>query len=118
MAGGSGGGMMAGGSGGGAMAGGGIASTDDYNAKELDMVNKFKDAYGQADCDKAAAAIGPLFDSNHDAIAALRAWQRDHTADEKAFDDAHKDVIDPMKAAAKKCKDNAAFRAAMEKMPH
>jgi hypothetical protein len=131
MAGGSG-GTMAGGSGG-TMAGGSgdtmggsaapassvkdIASADDYKARNEAMLAKFKDAFGQSDCDKAAAALGPLIDANKDEITAIRTYEKAHPEEENKFDDAHKDAEKPMMATADKCNSNAAFHAAMDKMP-
>jgi hypothetical protein len=117
MAGGGSGATMAGGGSGATMAGGGIASKDDYTKKNEEIVAKFGDVIKAGDCDKGAAALTSLIDGNLDTLKQIHVYETAHPDDDKAFDAAHKDAEKPITDYVTKCEKNAAFTAAMAKMP-
>ena len=105
----------------GGVSNGPISSTDDYKTRGTALLDKMLDAMKETDCDKLAANISSFIDANKGAMDALKAWDKDHKDDKKAFEDANKDkmqtMMGSMMTTMEKCKDNKALKDALAKMP-
>lgn len=104
-------------------AGGGDMTAADYEAKNVEMMDKVTAAFASAgtDCDKAAAAVSKFFDDNKAQMDALDAFEKAHPDVKKQVEDKHQDktkaFMDTAGKLMESCKDNKAMQAAMSKIP-
>jgi hypothetical protein len=95
----------------------------DYEAKNVDMMDKAAAMFASAgtDCDKAAAVIGKFFDDNKAPMEALVTFEKAHPDVKKQVDDKYKDKTkafqDTIGKVIEPCKDNKAMQDALKKFP-
>jgi hypothetical protein len=104
-------------------AGGAISSPADYEAKSNDMMGKMSAmlAADGKDCDKLAADMIKFFTDNKAGMDATDAFEKANPDAKKAYDTKTKaqqdDIGAKITAASDACKDNAAFKDALSKVP-
>ena len=97
----------------------GISSSDDYMKKATEMTGYLTAALKDQDCAKTATALTMLNTEHAADVKALDAWAKAHPEDEKKFEGGPgKVAMDAMTPVMEKCKDDAAFKDAMSKMPN
>ena len=101
----------------------GELSPGDYEAKNIDLMDKAIATFGAvgSDCDKGAIAVGKYFDDNKAQLEATRAFEKAHPDVQKQVEDKNKDktklFMDSVKKVMDTCKDNKAMQDALTKLP-
>ena len=94
-----------------------IGNAEDYRTRGMALNAKLMDVFRETDCDKLATALDHLLTANKADIDATNGWEKAHPADKKAFEEATmKDMQAVTNVGMDHCKDNAAFKKAVEKM--
>jgi len=94
-----------------------ISNAEEYKTRGMALNAKLMDIFKETDCDKLASALDHLVEANKADIAATNGWEKAHPSDKKDFDDATmKDMQAVTTAGMEHCKDNAAFKKAVDKM--
>jgi hypothetical protein len=102
----------------------GELSPGDYEAKNIDLMDKAIATFGSVgtDCDKGAVAVGKYFDDNKAQMEATRAFEKAHPDVQKQVEDKNKDktklFMDSVKKVMDTCKDNKAMQEALTKLPN
>jgi hypothetical protein len=107
----------------GAAGSGPIRSPADYEARQTELTTKISGILNSdgKDCDKLGTDLGKFFTDNKAAFEAVDAFEKANPDARKAFDAKTKaqqdDIGGKLSAAGDACKDNAAFKDAMGKVP-
>ena len=101
----------------------GEVTAANYEAKDVEMMDKAIAVFGSAgsDCDKAAAAVGKFFDDNRTAMHALKAFAQAHPDLKKQEETKHADKLKSLESSVgsllETCKDSKAMQDALKKNP-
>jgi len=97
-----------------------VSSSADYMSVGGDLATKMMDVFKGTDCDQVTKDMKAFLESNKVTIDSLKAWEKAHADDKKKFDEKMgemmKEKMGPMIELATKCKDNAGFMEAMNKL--
>ena len=94
-----------------------ISNAEEYKTRGMAMNAKLMDVFKETDCDKLASALDHLLEANKADIAATSSWEKAHPGDRKDFEDANMKNMEAVTTAGMEhCKDNPAFKKAVDKL--